>query len=595
MPLDAICLAAVGNELSDLIIGQKIDKIHQPDGDVIILSLRGKLGPKKLLISAGSADARIHLTDFSFENPSAPPMFCMLLRKHLLGAKITAISQPPAERLLELQLEATDAIGIFSQKRLIIELIKSKSNIILLDSDALIIDCLRRIGGELNDKRTVLPGLLYRPPEAQTGKTDPISISKEQWQYLFDSAFDAVSQKSVDNWLLSTFYGLSPLICRELSWRAYKSTDIPVCAVGDGGLSLREKFFALMDDVREKKFEPYVIVEADDKPFDFSYTAAKQYENTYSSKIQTSFNTMLDNFYTKKTKSDRLRQKSAATVKAVKTARDRIARKLASQYEELKKTADREFLRENGDIITANLHNMQKGQKVLEAEDFYSESEGAIRKIQLDPLKTPQQNAAKYYKNYTKAKNAEKFLAEQISYGQRELEYLESVIEALILADNESLLEEIRAELMQTGFLRQKKVTQKPKKEKKPAPMKFKSSEGMLIFAGRNNLQNDNLTLKTAAKADMWLHTQKINGSHVVISCAGTEPDETTLNEAATIAAYYSAARGSSKVPVDYTLVKNVKKPSGSRPGMVIYTNYKTILATPDETLINKLKICTKE
>jgi predicted ribosome quality control (RQC) complex YloA/Tae2 family protein len=510
----------------------------------------------------------------------------MLLRKHLTGAKITAISQPPVERVLEIWFDAPDTMGVFTPKCLTVELIKSKANIILQDKEGIIIDCLRRIGGELDGKRMVLPGLIYRPPAVQTGKTDPTSLSPSDWQNLFDSA----SQQTVDSWLISSFAGLSPLVCRELSWRAYRDTDISIGAVGDGGQRLEKEFFSLMDAVRENKFEPHVVTGADGALVDFSYTPVSQYESTYLSNVQADFNTMLDYFYTKKAQTDRGRQRASATIKAVKTARDRTARKLALQYEELKKVADREVLREHGDIITANLHTMQKGQRFLEAYDFYCESDGATRKITLDPLKTPQQNAAKYYKNYTKTKNAEKFLIEQISSGERELEYLESVLETLLLADTMRDLAEIRDELTQTGYLKKKKTNLK--KEKAPVPMRFKSSSGLWIFAGRNNMQNDKLTLKTAAKTDMWLHTQKIHGCHVVISCGGAVPDEKTLSEAAAIAAYYSAARNAGKVLVDYTPVKNVKKIPGGRPGMVTYTNYKTLAAVPDENLVNKLRTC---
>ena len=584
MPLDAICLAAIRQELSERITGHKIDKIYQPESDVIVFAIRGVSGSRKLLISAGSGDARIHLTDFQFENPPSPPMFCMLLRKHLIGAKIIELIQYPFERVLELKLEAPDAMGVYSEKSLIIELIGFKANIVLTDNSKVIIDCLRRVGGEADGKRMTLPGLLYYPPQAQTEKLNSLEVSNELWSTLFKNA----SENIVSKWLLSNFAGFSPLICREISWRAYGDTEAQFASINDGGEALKKEFFEITADIRAGKYEPVMLTGENGVPADFSYKKIFQYENALTMRVEPSFSEMLDNFYTRRAQENRVRQRASATVKSVKTARDRIVRKLAVQYEELKKTADREYLRECGDIITANMHNMSKGQKILEAEDFYSES-GGIRKIPLDQLKTPQQNAAKYYKKYTKAKTAEKFLAELIEHGEKEHEYLESVLETLTLAEGERDLNEIRGELVQTGYLKSQK--QGKVKLEETSFLKFVSSSGFKIFAGRNNVQNDKLTLKTAMRNDIWLHAQKIHGSHVIISCAGAEPDEATLNEAAMIAAYYSAARQSSNVPVDYTLVKNVKKPSGGRPGMVIYVNYKTMYVTPGEAKINQLKL----
>jgi predicted ribosome quality control (RQC) complex YloA/Tae2 family protein len=474
-------------------------------------------------------------------------------------------------------------MGVFSEKSLIIELIGFKANIILTDDSKIIIDCLRRVGGDIDGKRMTLPGLLYHPPPLQAGKVDSLEISYEHWLTLFKNA----SENTVSNWLLSNFAGFSPLICRELSWRAYGDTETRFDSITDGGEALNKEFFEIVADIRAGKFEPVMLIDDKDIPSEFSYRKIFQYESALTMQIESSFSEMLDSFYTRRAQENRVKQRASATVKSVKIARDRIARKLVAQIEELNKTVDREYLRECGDIITANLHNMSKGQKILEAEDFYSES-GGQRKIPLDQLKTPQQNAAKYYKKYTKAKNAEKFLAEQIKHGEKEHEYLESVLEALSLAEGERDLNEIRGELVQTGYLKSQKKSKG--KSEQSSFLTFTSSLGFRIFVGKNNVQNDKLTLKTAMRGDIWLHTQKIHGSHVIISCAGVEPDEVTLNEAAQIAAYYSAARQSSNVPVDYTLVKNVKKPSGGRPGMVIYVNYKTLYVTPDEAQISKLR-----
>jgi predicted ribosome quality control (RQC) complex YloA/Tae2 family protein len=348
---------------------------------------------------------------------------------------------------------------------------------------------------------------------------------------------------------------------------------------------LRSEFFALMGQVESNDYEPWLIVNDEDKPYDFSYTRIKQYDGAYRTKRAKCFSSMLDEFFTRSAQERRIRQRSAATLKSMSTARDRLIRKMASQKHELEETSKRDYLRECGDIITANMHLLKKGQQSFIAEDFYAGG-AEMREIKLDPLKTPQQNAASYYKAYTKAKNARGSLAAQLQRGEAELVYIESVIEQIQRVENEQDLNEVRDELELTGYIRAQR--QQKKKQAESSALRFLSTTGMKVFAGRNNMQNDKLTLKTASKSDIWLHAQKIHGAHVIISCEGAAPDEKTLHEAASIAAYYSAARADAKVPVDYTHVKNVKKLPGGRPGMVIYTDYKTIIAAPDEELLRR-------
>ena len=486
------------------------------------------------------------------------------------------------------------------------ELMGRISNIVLTDSNGLIIDCLRRMGGELSDKRAVLPGLMYRPPAAQEGKLDPLRVRPDEWKGLFREARGL----SCDQWLLRHFRALSPLICREITWRAYGDVDFFIDSVKDGGEALSREFFALTGQATQSAFEAWMVIGPDSGLRDFSYTGIKQYEGAAEASRVESFSEMLDFFYTRSQQLKRMQQRASAMSKTVKTARDRIARKLAAQKDEIIKAADRDYLRECGDIITANLHRMKKGQIILKAVDFYAgihasngetplddpqgegpqdevPEESAMREIKTDPLKTPQQNAAQYYKDYTKAKNAERYLTEQIKLGEDELAYLDSVLEEIARAESELDMADIRRELIVTGYLKEKKIKEKLNES---APMRFESSSGISILAGRNNTQNDKLTLKTASRTDIWMHTQKIHGSHVIISCSDAQPDETSIHEAAAIAAYYSTSRSGGKVPVDYTLVRHVKKPPGGRPGMVIYTDYKTIIASADEELVNRLR-----
>ena len=582
MPLDAFCLTAVKNELAARIVGLRVDKIQQPERDELILSLRGQGDAMKLLISAGTGDARIHETHYSYENPASPPMFCMLLRKHLTGARILRVTQPPLERQLDLTVTAADQLGDVTEKHLILELMGRYSNVILTDAEGLIIDCLRRVDAEMSQRRQVLPGLFYRLPPAQD-KADPLAVSEE--------AFDTLVcrpdvEKTADSRLIAAFSGISPLIAREIAARAYGETDLT--ALPDGGALLRSAFMTLMEEIRAERFTPCLLVDGEGRPRDFSYTEITQYGDLYRRETPGSFSELLESFYSRRAGAERVRQRSADMTKTVKNALERVRRKLMNQRTELLATEKREEYRQRGDLITANLWNMQKGQRVLRTENFYDPA-GGVCEIPLDPLKTPQQNAAKYYKDYTKARNAEKYLTEQIALAEREEEYLSSVLDEISRAEGESDLSEIRQELTDSGYIRQQKNA--PKKKRAPArPMRFISSTGMEIRVGKNNAQNDELTLHQAFKNDMWLHAQKIHGSHVIISTGGGDPDETTLREAASLAAYYSQGRGSGRVAVDYTRARYVKKPGGARPGMVIYTDYKTIQARPDEALAEKLR-----
>ena len=598
MPLDAICLGAVRSELASQIIGIKIDKVQQPERDVVLLSLRGYGGKSfKLLISVGSGDSRVHFTEHRFDNPKVPPMFCMLLRKHLVGARIVDIEQPAAERVLVFVLETIGALGVRSEMRMIIELIGRQSNLILVDADGVILDCLRRVDGDLSEKRAVLPGLVYRSPPAQENKLNPLCVTDVQFQELINLEVD----DTIDKWLIKTFKALSPLICREIVWRAYGEIDYRFSAITDNGKALMASFLDLMQQVNSGEYEPWLISSVDDKPMDFSYTHIKQYESNATTIRSLNFSQLLDEYYTRSAQERRMGQRSASTLKTMTNARDRLVRKLTAQRAELVETDKRDYFRECGDLITANFHLIQKGQETLVADDFYSEN-GGVREIKLDVRKSPQQNSAKYYKTYTKAKNARNFLSELIENGEKELEYIESVIGQIQRVESEQDLSEIRLELSTTGYIRaskQQKTDKQGKKQKGKqqsskqgefSPYKFMSSSGIRILAGKNNLQNDRLTLKSANRMDIWLHAQKIHGSHVIISCAGVPPDEKTLEEAAAIAAYHSAGRADGKVLVDYTLVKNVKRIPGGRPGMVNYRDFKTIIAIPDENVVNRLK-----
>ncbi len=586
MPLDALCLSGLVSELKTAIVGGKIDKIHQPGRDEVILALRAPVGNVKLLLSANPSHPRAQLTQISRENPDVPPMFCMLLRKHLTGGRILDVTQPPLERAVDIRLETLDELGDRTERRLVLECMGRHSNLILLDAEGRITDCLRRVDADMSAKRQVLPGMFYRLPPAQA-KQDPTALDRAGLEALLQAAPE---ESQVDKWLLDTFGGLSPLVCRELAHRAGGTTDVRLNVLGESGRKLLlDALEQLLNDVRENNFTP-ILLTKENKPSDFTFFPVAQYGSLVTCTPFPSFSLMLDRFYEQRENLERVKQKGQDLIRSVTNARDRTARKIGLQEQELLATLDRDRMRELGDIITSNFYAMEKGMSVLHTVDFY-DPEGKEVDIKLDPLLTPQQNAAKYYKEYTKAKTAEEMLTVQLEKGRKELDYLNSVLENITLAEGERDLQEIRQELTDTGYLRRPSKAKGREKRVSSKPMEFRSSNGLRISVGKNNTQNDLLTCKQAFKSDIWFHTQKIHGSHVILWTEGQQPDLQSLNEAACLAAWFSQAREGGKVPVDYTPVKFVKKPAGARPGMVVYTTYETAWVTPSEELVKKLRV----
>lgn len=590
MPLDAICLGAVTNELNQALAGCRIEKVYQPDRDEIMLQTRGQGGAKRLLLSIAAGAPRVHFIDAARENPAAPPMFCMLLRKHVQGAKIAAITQPAVERMLAIELDTTDEMGVPCQKKLICELMGKHSNVILCDGDGRILDALRRVDGDLSGKRQVLPGLFYRMPPAQD-KHDPFALSGAG---LAAAVRQADGEQTLDRYLLSQLLGFSPLLCRELSYRATGDAAARIGTLTDEQCEkLGQVFDDLMGFLREGRARPFLLSKAEDGAvFDFTFLPVTQYEGVMTVTQAESFSALLAAFFEKKGRAERMARRSADLHKTVVNARDRLARKLAAQQKELDATQNREQYKRMGDLITANLYQLEKGMNKATVIDYYAEDCPEVE-ITLDVRLTPQQNAQRYFKMYNKAKTAENVLTAQIERGRADLEYLESVLVALGEAETERDLSQLREELTQTGVLsnkqtRNKKLRTKPVQAK---PFHYRTSDGFEVFAGKNNLQNDLLTLKTAFKSDIWFHTQKIHGSHVILVTDGREPTNQAMTEAAMIAAYHSKARQSSRVPVDYTPVRQVKKPAGAKPGMVIYHVYQTAYVTPDESTIEKLRV----
>ena len=572
MPLDAVVIHAIKEELEKELIGARIDKVQMPERDVLLLSVRGNMGNRKLLLSANTGSARIQFTENVYENPSEPPMFCMLMRKHLVGARIQSITQPDFDRLLVLDLSVRDEMGILTEKKLVMELMGRASNIILVDDKGNIIDCIRRADFGENAMRRLLPGMIYRRPLPQE-KTPFFAADDEQRTEIGRRcALSANPEKSI----MEFFSGLSPLISRELVYRCHGQTEF-----------LPEAMDALKESVVKSEFEP-VILMREGNPFDFSYMRISQYGETMELAEYSTFSELLDAFFSQKDHAESMRRKSRDLLHKTKSARDRTQRKLNARRQEMEKADDREHIRKEADLITANIYKLKKGMASFSCEDFY-EPDCPERVILLDPLKTPQQNAAQKYKEYNKLKNAREHLTKLIEENTAQLDYLNSVMDEIERAESERDLAEIRRELITTGYLRTKKNVRK-EKVRAQGPLSFQSDDGFRILVGRNNAMNDDLSIRKARRTDYWLHTKSVHGSHVIIVCDDQTPPARTIEQAAAIAAYYSQARAGGKTPVDFTMVRNLKKPSGAMPGFVIYHVYETILAEPDEQLVMRLK-----
>ena len=577
MALDGVFLRHLKKEISEALINARVDKVFQPNRDELILAFRGYDAAHKLLISARANSARINLTKIPVENPLQPPMLCMLLRKKLQGAKLIDITQPDLERALMLKFDSVNELGDHVELTLAVEIMGRYSNIILVDENGKIIDALKRVDAEMSSERLVLPGLLYRLPPPQD-KLSMLDCTDEEVLARIDAL---PKDMELSKALLSVLQGISPIAAREVEHNVGRGNEVLIRSMNDA-VRDRAAFFIrrLIDTVREVSGLPYMVVDQQKKPKDFSFADIHQYSWVMTVYKKDTFSGMLDDFYAERDQIERMRVKSADLLRLLTNHTDRLSRKIANQTAELETCAQRDLYRVKGDLISANMYAMEKGASSVRLQNFYDENLAELE-IALDPAMTPQQNAQKYYKNYRKAKTAEDKLTEQIALAETELEYLESVFEALALAENERDLNEIRAELMDQGYVRMQRGKKSQKLPGVSAPLKFTTSDGFTVFVGRNNRQNDKLTMKDSNNNDIWFHTKNIPGSHTVLVIDGKQPTEKAMEEAAVLAARHSRAKDSSQVPVDYTQIRHVFKPQGARPGMVNYLNYKTIFVDP--------------
>ena len=558
-------------------LGTRVDRVFQPNRDELILAFRGFSAAYKLLISARANSARVNLTTIPVENPQQPPMLCMLLRKKLQGAKLLEITQPDLERALMLKFDSVNELGDHVELTLAVEIMGRYSNIILVDENGKIIDALKRVDAEMSSERLVLPGLLYRLPPPQD-KLSMLTCTVEEIMARIDAL---PRDMELSKALMSVLQGISPIIAREVENSAGLGHEVYVKSMTPPQRRRTEMYVTtLMETAKNVSGTPHIVIDPQNKPKDFAFMDIRQYGSAMTVSEKRSFSEMLDAFYAERDQIERMRVKSQDLLRLLANHADRLSRKIANQQAELSACAERDTLRIKGDLLSANMYAIQKGETSVKLQNFYDENLAELE-IALDPALTPQQNAQKYYKNYRKAKTAEEKLTEQIGLAQTELTYIDSVFESLALAENERDLNEIRAELAEQGYVRRRACKKNQKQPALSAPLKFKTSDGFTVLVGRNNRQNDKLTMKDANNNDIWFHTKNIPGSHTVLVTDGKAPTETAMEEAAVLAAQHSRAKDSAQVPVDYTQIRYVSKPQGAKPGMVIYVQYKTVYVDP--------------
>lgn len=556
MALDGIFLYHLKNEIADFALNSRVEKIYQPSRDEIVINLRSREGSKKLLISCNADSARIHFTDYPPENPSKPPMFCLLLRKRLTGAWVDSVVQDDLERILRIDFSGTNELGDKTSYSLIAEIMGRYSNIIFVDSNNKIIDSLKRVDENKSQVREILPGITYVMPPKQ----DKLNIFTSDINEIKEKIES--SKKGIYKASMETLKGVSPIICREL----------------ENGLSI--------DDFKAQAENPVPTAVILDVPKDFAFINIKQYGSLADIRHYDTFSQLLDFFYYERVRLMRIKARSFDLFKKVTTLQERAVRKALNRSQELEQCKDKETYKLFGDLIISNQYRLEKGAPYYDLENYYNNNKPV--RIPADSALTPAQNAQKYYREYRKKQVAETKLSQFIDDANAEAKYFDTVLDALSRAETDSEITEIKNELSSQGYI--KKQDGKKNSQKSLKPMKFKTRDGFSVSVGRNNLMNDRLTLKTAKNYDTWFHVQDAAGSHVICETSGSEITDGAVHDCAVIAAYFSKARESSNVAVDYTLVRNVKKPNGAKPGFVIYETYKTEFATPTIEEVERLK-----
>lgn len=589
MALDGAFLRHLKQEIEARALDARVDKIYQPNKEEIVIAMRTKEENFRILFSARANSPRVHFSKEKIENPKQPPMLCMLLRKRLASARLVSVEQPRLERLLMFTFDTVNELGDHVPLHLIMEVMGRYSNVIITDENNKVIDALKRVDAEMSSERLVLPGVSYQLPPPQD-KLCMLDVgSAEILARLKALPGDAKLNKA----LLTVLQGVSPVVCREVEFLTGLGAECSIRTMTEGQWD-RLAFYLdrLIEMVRSCSGTPQTAKNKEGKPLDFSFYSLTQYGTAATVSEAGSFSELLDAFYGEKDRRERMRVREQDLLRLLTNAEDRLTRKIAHQREELAACADREKLRICGDLINANLYAIEKGAASADLMNFY-DPECKNLTVHLDPALSASANAQKYYKEYRKAKTAEEKLAEQITMAQHEVEYIDSVFDELSRAQTEKDLDEIRGELREQGYLRQlhgkNATTAKRAAEKAGEPLRFVTTDGFTVLVGRNNRQNDWLTMKKAGNNDIWFHTKNIPGSHTILLTENQQPTELALAEAAALAALHSSAKQSSQIPVDYTQVRYVSKPAGAKPGKVIYVQYQTLFINPGDAFVQNL------
>ncbi len=585
MAFDAGFLAAIAAEIKQIALGGRVEKVYQPEKDTVILQMRTFEGGGRLLINAGSSNPRVGFTQIPYENPQNPPQFCVLLRKHLSGGKLTDVRQIGFERVLVLEFETRDEMGYLCTRRLIVEVMGKYSNLIFTDGEEKVLAVLRPVDFTTSSKRQVLPGMRYELPPAQD-KLNPLEIIENDFYAQYEKGADLPA----DKWLTATFLGLSATVAREIVY-AVSAQKTRLCELEKR--ALWDSFEKTFNIIKKNTFSPFMAFNAENKPVEYAFLPLKQYENA---KPFASPSALLDEWFGNRDKEARVKQRAADVLRLLTNARNRILHKLELQRGELAACERGAEYKRAGDLITANCYALERGMtraRLIDYNDYREDGSFGEVEVELDSRLSPAANAQRYFKKYNKSKTAKVELTKQITQGEAELAYLESVQTALGTAESPSDLAEIREELYRAGYASRGKQKQMgSRKQGTPGYAEYRTTNGYRILCGKNNLQNEYITHKVAERSDFWFHAKNMPGSHVVMLLEGKEePPAEDFTEAASIAALFSAAEGAPLTEVDYTTVRQLKKAPGGKPGFVIYHTNWSAIVTPDKDKIARLRV----
>lgn len=583
MAFDGITISGMVSEIKKKALGGRIDKIYQPESDEIIINIRSLGNVYKLMLSANPSHPRLFFTDKQHSNPQNPPLFCMVLRKHLQSGKLIGISQPGFERIVNIYIESLNEMGDYSVKKLVLEVMGRHSNLILTDENDTVLDCAKHITHDKSSVREVLPGKKYELPPSQN-KLNPMELNREQFMRLAEEN----PEKKLQSLIYTSYTGIAPQSADEICYLAgIDATAVPSRTSREDMERLYTAFEGMVNDIKSESFAPSLVREEGGKVLDFAPYTIQRFP-ALERESYASLSELIESYYANRDFAYRMNQKTQDLKHLVNQNIERCAKKKEMQLNTLKEIENRDTYQLYGELLTANIYSVKKGMSTVTLPNYYSENMEEIE-IALDPQLTPAENAQKYFKRYNKEKRTFAALQELMKENDRELEYLESVLVSVMNCRDEQDIKDIRQELREEGYIKKIKQQKGMKTKKHSEPMHFISSDGFHIYVGKNNKQNDELTLHFARANDIWLHTKNIPGSHVIIVTEGKSVPDTTLTEAASLAAYFSKGQTSSMVPVDYTEKRNVKKPNGAKPGFVIYTTNQTAYITPSEEKVNSI------